>query len=176
MNYEQAYKDYKNLLLKLTKENYVHGFEFEDLFQEYCFALMQTVNSWDKKKGAFSTLLTRMVKNYRVNLITFMKSKNRNEQVLSLDERISQYDDSDITLLDTLEDNKYRADKHTYNQYKNEIVRVLKSLKHGEMTELNYIYNLKQKDIATLFGVTPSYVWQKNRENISKLKIYFNSI
>lgn len=157
MTLEEGLIAYDNLILRLAKNNKVHGYDNEDLAQEFRMILIKCLNNFDESKRVkFETYFITACKNE----VNRLRRKNK-ELTLSLNEEVNENEE----YLDNVLDKSYQFDFD-----KKELEMFLSKEKYGEYAILYLIYNMKQSDIASKYNVSNVWVNLKIKELIEKVR------
>jgi RNA polymerase sigma factor (sigma-70 family) len=157
MTIEEGLIAYDNLIVRLSKNNKVNGYDNDDLAQEFRMILIKCLKNFNKDKNVkFDTYFITACKNE----ISRLRRKNK-DKALSLNEEINENEE----YLDNVLDKSYQ-----FNFDKKELEMFLSKEKYGEYAILYLIYNMKQSDIASKYNVSNVWVNLKIKELIEKVR------
>jgi len=157
MTMEEGLITYDNLIVRLSKNNKVNGYDNDDLAQEFRMILIKCLKNFKKDRNVkFETYFITACKNE----VCRLRKKNKNK-ALSLNEGVNDNED----FLDNVIDKSYQ-----FEFDKKELEMFLSKEKYGEYAILYLIYNMKQSDIALKYNVSSVWVNLKIKELIEKIK------
>lgn len=155
----------KNLIYKGIRGLYSpHSNDIEELEQEAFICLLKAVETFDVNKGfKFST--------YAISCIRAITHKRQDyNRDVSLDEPLSNVDDENISLVDTLEDDKIDIEKDCFNKEIRENIRDILSDEECKIISLFYVKETTIKKISKLLQITTKEVQSIKRK--AERKIY----
>lgn len=167
-NIEKLLIEFDPLIVRLAKHNPVHGYDPDDLEQEFRMVLLKCVKNFDDTKGAkFETYFITSCKNKIKKIKAKMYADKRPLIELSLN-RIDKETGLEFIQL-------YQAnDEPDYDeQLLQEITDSLASMENGELTMDYFLEELTYEQLAEKYHMSLSKVYRINTKNVDNLrKIY----
>lgn len=167
---ERLLIEYDPLIVKLAQNNPVHGYDPEDLEQEFRMIFLKCVENYDDTKGAkFDTYFITSCKNKVKKIKAKMYADKRPLIELSLN-RIDK--ETGLEMLQLYEANNTPDYDEVLLQ---EIVDSLVSMENGDITLDYFFEEMTYEQLAEKYGMTLSKVYRTNTKNLESLrKIYQN--
>lgn len=149
----------------------------EDLISIGSIGLIKAVNTFKRDKGIkLVTYASRCIEN---EILMHLRKKNRRKLEVSFDEPLNvDYDGNELLLSDIIGTSPdLVTSEFTRKEEQRELMLALNSLKQRERLIMQMRYGiaheeLTQKDIATILGISQSYISRLEKKIIQKLKGY----
>lgn len=147
--------DYNNLIHSIICRYNIHGFTYEELYQEVITHLAFKLDNYDSSKSKLSTYITLVTKNKLNNLYT--NKRNVQEIPLGGKEDVETYIEANYELspieVEALATMKENIDKHEHKEILNELI-------NGH----------NQQDVADKYGYTREWVNRIWRGFVNEIK------
>lgn len=168
MDAEKALVKYDDIIKRLSYIYKVEGYDAEDLAQEFRMVLLGCVTTFEPAKNVtFNTYLTRSCEN-RVKRL-----RRKQEPTVSLNNYAGQTTEF-IDLLETQTLNP--EDLGMHSEIIGLILDELNNMKYGYVTLYHLLYNISQKEIAKMSGLSYSYINKIHQKNINELRYKLGKI
>ena len=163
------------LVAHIAKKYYNESADQEDLISVGTIGLIKAVNTFDHKKGArFATYAARCIEN---EILMYLRSEKKTLGTISMQEPMDGGSDSgNLTILDTLTD-EYNMDEDIEQKEDcKQLRKVVDSLQGRERQVILLRYGLAgqppmtQNDVATLLGISRSYISRIEKKAVSQLR------
>lgn len=162
------------------KYDNVQNGSIEDLISIGTIGLVKAVNTFKMDKNIkLATYASRCIEN---EILMFLRKNNKLRQEISLDEPLNvDYDGNELLLGDIVgTDNDIIQDEIEHNDQKEKFYRALEYLTPREKQILMMRYGLigheelTQKDVASILGISQSYISRLEKKIIKKLRTKLN--
>lgn len=148
----------------------------EDLISIGSIGLIKAVNTFKREKGIkLVTYASRCIEN---EILMYLRKKNRRKIEVSFDEPLNvDYDGNELLLSDIIGTDADMVTKEFENkENKRELLEALSNLKYREKLIMQMRYGIQheeltQKDIASILGISQSYISRLEKKIIAKLKV-----
>lgn len=162
--------EYDNLIRQLAHTNPVHGYEPEDLAQEFRMVFLKCYEKYDEtKKIKFDTYFITSCKNRVKNIKAKIYAGRRPLIELSLN-RINQ--ETGLELINYFQDNTVDDRLESLAQ---DIVDTLEAMDFGYITMDYFFEEMTFEQLAEKYDMSLSKVYREHKENLQILrKMYQN--
>lgn len=147
---------------------------YEDAYQIGAIGLMNAAVHFDDTRGTtFKTFAIACIRNELRMAKRRLRWVKQHISTVSLDTLISNAQDEDFTLSETIEDDGSIEDVVTTRQLAEELCEQLKrmgSIDAAQMVHLHILKDRRQVDVADELGYTQGYVSRTIRELLGKLR------
>lgn len=148
----------------------------EDLISIGSIGLIKAVNTFKREKGIkLVTYASRCIEN---EILMYLRKKNRRKIEVSFDEPLNvDYDGNELLLSDIIGTDADEVTKSfALKENKRELLLALGTLKQREKLIMQMRYGIEheeltQKDIASILGISQSYISRLEKKIIQKLKL-----
>lgn len=148
----------------------------EDLISIGSIGLIKAVNTFKRDKGIkLVTYASRCIEN---EILMYLRKKSRRKFEVSFDEPLNvDYDGNELLLSDIIGTDPDLVTKaFSKKEDKRELLEALSTLKYRERLIMQMRYGiaheeLTQKDIASILGISQSYISRLEKKIIQKLKV-----
>lgn len=148
----------------------------EDLISIGSIGLIKAVNTFKREKGIkLVTYASRCIEN---EILMYLRKKSRRKIEVSFDEPLNvDYDGNELLLSDIVgTDDDMVTKTFALKEDKRELLEALSTLKKREKLIMQMRYGIEheeltQKDIASILGISQSYISRLEKKIIQKLKL-----
>ncbi|NBK97320.1 MAG: sigma-70 family RNA polymerase sigma factor [Erysipelotrichia bacterium] len=148
----------------------------EDLISIGSIGLIKAVNTYKREKGIkLVTYASRCIEN---EILMYLRKKSRRKVEISFDEPLNvDYDGNELLLSDIIgTDADLVTKEFESKENKRELLEALSNLKYREKLIMQMRYGIQheeltQKDIASILGISQSYISRLEKKIIAKLKV-----
>ena len=164
------------LVAHIVKKYYAQSSDQEDLISIGTIGLIKGISSFDAAKGArLATYAARCIEN---EILTYFRAQKRQQNEVSLSDSIdSDKEGNALQLMDVVGvDDTMLEDLHDREsaQLLHRLVKEKLTVREAEIIRLRYglggTVPLTQREVATLFGISRSYVSRIEKKALEKLK------
>ena len=164
------------LVAHIVKKYYAQSSDQEDLISIGTIGLIKGISSFDAAKGArLATYAARCIEN---EILMYFRAQKRQQNEVSLSDSIdSDKEGNALQLMDVVGvDDTMLEDLHDREsaQLLHRLVKEKLTVREAEIMRLRYglggTVPLTQREVATLFGISRSYVSRIEKKALEKLK------
>ena len=164
------------LVAHIVKKYYAQSSDQEDLISIGTIGLIKGISSFDAAKGArLATYAARCIEN---EILMYFRAQKRQQNEVSLSDSIdSDKEGNALQLMDVVGvDDTMLEDLHDREsaQLLHRLVKEKLTVREAEIIRLRYglggTVPLTQREVATLFGISRSYVSRIEKKALEKLK------
>ena len=164
------------LVAHIVKKYYAQSSDQEDLISIGTIGLIKGISSFDAAKGArLATYAARCIEN---EILMYFRAQKRQQNEVSLSDSIdSDKDGNALQLMDVVGvDDTMLEDLHDRESARllHRLVKEKLTIREAEIIRLRYglggTVPLTQREVATLFGISRSYVSRIEKKALEKLK------
>ena len=164
------------LVAHIVKKYYAQSSDQEDLISIGTIGLIKGISSFDAAKGArLATYAARCIEN---EILMYFRAQKRQQNEVSLSDSIdSDKEGNALQLMDVVGvDDSMLEDLHDREsaQLLHRLVKEKLTVREAEIIRLRYglggTVPLTQREVATLFGISRSYVSRIEKKALEKLK------
>ena len=164
------------LVAHIVKKYYAQSYDQEDLISIGTIGLIKGISSFDAAKGArLATYAARCIEN---EILMYFRAQKRQQNEVSLSDSIdSDKEGNALQLMDVVGvDDTMLEDLHDREsaQLLHRLVKEKLTVREAEIIRLRYglggTVPLTQREVATLFGISRSYVSRIEKKALEKLK------
>ena len=167
---EIIFKEFRPMILNISKRTFVHGYDFSDIEHECYATLLKCIKIYDLDKKRFVAYATNGIKNSINDLIRSSLKKNNicGSSVLTIDSFVENTCIDNDPMVEDILCNKYDHDCLKY---------AMSCLNQEELELINHIFynNLTLKSYADKKNICYSYAFKKKTHVLNKLLTHIKS-